>query len=775
MRKIFNLLFILFIGTAVVFGQTQKININTIVIDGNKTADTGTIRFNSGLTAGNEISGESIQQAVRNLWALHIFSDIQIYVTGQSLDGIDLLIKVKEYPRLRNVVIKGQDKLSEKEVKEELQTYRSMVVSPYKISKMKKTLLNKYQEDGYLLAEVKIDTVSDAKNFVNLQVDIDEGEEVQVEKIHFHDNENFDDDDLRDAMNDTKEDRWWRSADFDPKKYTKDKELVVEFLKNNGFRDAEVVRDSISYNDKKTDLYIDIWVNEGRKYHFGKLSFEGTTLFKDEQLVAALDIDRGDVYDQKKYDEGMRDRVQKMYYDQGYLFANIQPKETPVSEDTLDIKFNIIEGHIVRVKEIIIQGNTKTDEKVIRREFKIHPGDIFNSSKLERSIRNITVLNYFAYANPNVKMLPNDDKNVNLVLDIKEKSTDMANMSAGYSQRDGMIGTLGLTFNNFSMAHPLAGGGGQRLVFDWQFGSIYRSISVSFTEPWMFDTPTLGGFSIFDTRRGGGYYPWDQNDRGASIHIGRQFFWPDNFFRGDLITRYSLSSITNIRDAELSESYSKYYGSSGASTQLSMTAILSRDSRNSAEFPTQGSKHSLSVELSGGPFGGDQDFIKPVFDVEWFVPLPFGLVLYSHNKYGMIRPLTKNTRILYGEYFYLGGSGLGFSEGLRGYDDGQVGPLTATGSPKGGRSMIKNTVELRFPIAPNPTIFGLLFAEAGNTWEDISQTDPFDLRRSLGAGVRLFMPMIGIIGIDFGYGFDYENTFGQKNGQWKVHFQFGRF
>ena len=775
MRKILGLLFILLLSVNSLLAQTQKIRINSITIEGNKTADTGTIRFNSGLSAGQEIGGEDIQQAIRNLWALHIFSDIQVYVTNQSMDGLDLLIKVQEYPRLREVKISGQDKLSEKEVKEELNTYRSMVVSPYKIAKMKKALLAKYQDEGYLLAEVQIDTVKAGKNYVNLMVKIDEGDEVQVEKIRFHDNEKIDADDLKDAMNDTKEDRWWRSADFDPKKYKADKELVIQYYKNNGYRDAEIVKDSISYNDKKTELYIDIWVSEGNKYYFGDISFEGSTLFSQEQLKVALDIEKGDVYDQKKYDEGLRDRIQKMYYDQGYLFANIQPLETPKSSDTLDIHFNITEGHVVRVKEILIQGNTKTNEKVIRREFKIHPGDVFNSSKLERSIRDVTVLNYFAYANPNVKLLPNDDKNVNLVLDVKEKSTDMANMSAGYSQRDGMIGTLGLTFNNFSLAHPLSGGDGQRLVFDWQFGTIYRSISVSFTEPWMFDTPTLGGFSVFDTRRGGGYYPWDQTDRGGSIHLGRRFFWPDNYFRGDLILRYSLSSISNIRDPELADRYESYYGKKGASTQLSVTQIFSRDSRNSAEFPTQGSRNSLSLELSGGPLGGDQDFFKPVFSSEWFIPLPFGLVLYSHNKFGVIQPLTKQTHILYGEFFYLGGSGLGFSEGLRGYDDGQVGPLTSGGSPIGGHSMVKNTLELRFPIAPNPTIFGLLFAEGGNSWQEISQTNPFDLRRSLGAGVRLFMPMIGIIGIDFGYGFDYYNQYGQRKGKWKVHFQFGRF
>lgn len=754
-------------------GQAQKIKINSIVVKGN-TVDASSIRLNSGLTAGMEITGEDLQQAVRSLWALRIFSDVQIYIQNQSAEGIDLLIKVEEFPRLGNVSIEGYDELSEKEVQESLNTYRGMVVTPYKIFKMKNTLLDKYKEEGYLLAEVDIDTVHAKTNRVDLLVDIREGREVQVETISFHNNENFEDDKLRGQMDDIKEDRWWRGADFDHKKFEADKERIVQFYKENGFRDAEVIKDSLSYSEDKSDLFIDIWVYEGNKYYFGDIAFEGNVIFSNEELQTAMDIRKGDTYDQKKFDEGIQTRVKTMYYNQGYLFANVIPREIPVSEDTLDVLFRIIEGNVVHVKEVVIGGNTKTHEKVIRREFRLHPGDVFNSAKLERSIRDVMILNYFANVNPDVRLIENDTKNVNLRVDVEEKSTDMASMSAGYSQRDGMIGSLGLTFNNFSMAHPFSGGDGQRLSFDWQFGRIYRSISLSFTEPWLFGTPTLGGFSIFNTRTGGGFYPWDRRDRGGTVRIGRRFYWPDNYFRGDWIVRYAQTSITNIRDADLLARY-QASGIAGNTTQLSLTQIISRDSRNNPEFPTRGSSHSFMTEISGGPFGGDQDFFKSIFTAEWFIPLPFGLVLYSHNKYGVIEELIDNSLILFGEYFYIGGSGLGFAEGLRGYDDGQVGPLTTGGSPLGGKVMLKNSLELRFQIAPNPTIFGLFFAEGGNAWEHLDQANPFELRRSVGTGVRLFMPMIGIIGIDFGYGFDYYDQYGKREGQWKVHFQFGRF
>ncbi len=760
----------------VLHAQTQELKINSIQIEGNETADADMIRQNSGLSAGMVITGEDLQQATKNLWSLGIFSDIKIYVTNQSFDGIDLLIRVKEYPKLNQLKLSGYDELSKDDIEDEINTYSGMVVSSHKMFNIKKKLEKKYQEKGYLLAEVEIDTNYVAENRVNMAIHIDEGEEVQVEKIRFHGNEYFEDDALRDAMEHIQEDRWWRGADFDPKKFEKDKQKIVSYCKENGYRDAEIIRDSLSYSNDKSDLYIDIWIREGNKYYFGDITFEGNEIFSDAELQNALDIQKGDIYNQKKYNEGIRDRMQKLYWNQGYLFANIQPREIPVSQDTLDINFTITEGHVVRVKEIVINGNTKTHEKVIRREFKLHPGDVFNSAKLERSVRDVTILNYFSKATPDVQMLPNDDKHVNLLLNVAEKSTDMANMSAGYSQRDGLIGSLGLTFNNFSLSHPFSGGDGQRFVIDWQFGRIYRSFSISFTEPWLFNTPTLGGFSLFDTRTGGGWYPWDRKDRGFSLRLGRRFYWPDTYFRGDWILRFAQTSISNISDPELLRRYT-LYGQEGRTQQISFTQIISRDSRNNPEFPTRGSEHSLTTEISGGPLGGNHHFFKGIVKTDWFIPLPLGLVLYSHNKYGIIEQLRENSLILFGEYFYMGGSGLGFAEGLRGYADGTVGPQSGRGQPLGGKAMAKNTLELRFPISPNPTIFGLMFAEAGNTWEEISEFSPFNLRRSLGVGVRLFMPMIGIIGIDFGYGFNGEqDVYGvRKRSGWEVHFQFGRF
>jgi outer membrane protein insertion porin family len=672
--------------------QVNRIKIASIVVEGNKTAEASSIRLNSGLMVGQEIGGEDIQSAVKNLWALGIFSDIQILVSNQTSAGLDLIIRVAEYPRLRKVDIKGNDELDKDDIEKEIAVYKGMKVSDYKLYKVRQAIEKMYSKKGYLLATVNVDTISADPGFVDLRIEISEGKEVQIEKIRFHGNAVLEEGDLRGAMEETKEDRWWRSADFDEKKYTADLEKVLEYCRENGYRDAEILRDSISYSPDKQDMFIDIWVYEGEKYYFGTIDFTGSTIFTKEELAFSLDIKKGDSYDQKKYNKGITERLQKMYYDQGYLFAQIQPLENPVGKDTLDVNFNITEGNVVTINEINIIGNTKTNEKVIRREFKLQPGDIFNSGRLERSIRDITILNYFSNAIPNVLLIENDNTKVNLEVKVEEKSTDMANMSAGYSQRDGFIGSLGLAFNNFSIAHPFTSGDGQRLSLDWQFGLIYRSVSVSFTEPWLFNTPTLGGFSVYNTRTGGGYYPWDRRDIGVSLHIGRRFYWPDNYFRGDWIVRYSKSSISNISDPELLR---LYMGEGGFRNvrQISLTQIFSRDSRDQPEFPTRGSIHSLSVQLSGGPLGGDSDYLKSILSLEWFIPMPLGFVLYSKNMYGVLEKLRTPTSILYGEYFYLGGSGLSFAEGLRGYDDGQVGPVTSNGSPIGGRSMVKNTLE----------------------------------------------------------------------------------
>ncbi|MCB0265765.1 MAG: outer membrane protein assembly factor BamA [Calditrichaeota bacterium] len=746
--------------------QTQQFRINTIKIEGNETADSTLILLNSGLIRSSYVSGDNIQRAIRNLWQLNIFSNVQVLAERQSGNNIDLIIRVEEYPRLEGWTVVGNDKLKKKEIDKEIGFYRGMVFTPFAVYKAQRDLVKKYKDEGYLLATVSIDTSFSENDRVIANLNVKEGKKVQIKRIQVLGAEELDPKDLRKSFKEIKEKRWWRGADFDREKYETDQQNLLAFCRKNGFRDAEIVRDSIYYSEDKRDLFIDVYIEEGRRYYFGDVSFEGNTVFTEPILRTQLLFEKGDIYNQEDFEKSIRENIQNLYYNQGYLFANILPLEVPVSEDTVDIKIRINEGNVVRIKEIIVKGNTKTNEKVVRREFKIFPGDVFNRSKLERSVRDVWVLNYFANVVPDVKLLPDDEEHVNLEVTIEERSTDTANMSAGYSQRDGFIGSVGFSLNNFSLKRPLTGGDGQRLTFQWDFGRYYRNLSLSFIEPWTFGSTTLTGFSIFSTRYNGSFRPWDGEERGGSVQLGRRFRWPDNYFRGDWILRIAENRILEVRNEEL---LNRFLFARENSMQISLTQVIRRDSRNRPEFPTAGSVFNLRTKLAGGPLQGDEDFIKNDFTLEWYVPMKYGLVFFLENRMASIAGLTKGYYINPNELFFMGGSGLGFSESLRGYDDGRVGPTS------GGTAMARFTAEVRFPIAPNPTIFGLMFMEAGNVWDNFSEADFSTLKRSIGFGARLFMPLLGIIGVDFGYGYDYYDNLGNRKGDWKVHFKFGQF
>jgi outer membrane protein insertion porin family len=781
-RLAIPIIIFLFASPVLFAQQQQTIKINRLRVEGNVLSDPTTIRLNSGLSEGATVVMEDIQQALRNLWALKLFSDIEIIIEQQSLSGIDLLIRVAEHPRLNKVLIRGNDALSTEDINEIIVFYRGMVISPGRLYRAERQLLARYKSEGYQLAKVNIDTSMTSNGRVNVNLDIEEGPEVQVEKITLHGNKAFSQDEIKDAFEEIKEDRWWRSADYDRKKYREDLENLVKFYKDNGYRDVEIVKDSLSFSDDGSDMYIDIWIYEGNQYYFGDITFAGNTSFDEELLKNALGIERGDPYNLTEFEEAFRQNLQNVYYNEGYLFARIQPVETPVRGDTLDIHFDINEGNVVTIREVLIKGNTKTEDRVVRREMKLFPGDKFNNALLERSARDIWVMNFFGNVVPDIKLIEGNDAEIDLEITVEEKSTDTANMSAGYSQRDGLIGSIGLSLNNFSLAHPLSGGAGQRLTFDWQFGQVYRSISLTFIEPWLFDTPTKAGFSVYNSFSGSlQFYGYEQRRIGGSLFFGRRFSWPDNFTRGDWSLIYSEINL-NYDAALTGNSYYQFYvGSESDPTtfkSIGVRQVLSRDTRNRPEFPTNGSVIAWTIDVRYGPNVDRieyEKYLKNELAFEWYTPSLFETVLVSRVKMGIVNDFGPNSFLSQPSRFYIGGNGMGIAEALRGYDDGSVGPRSTSGLAVGGRSLFFTGLEWRFQIAPNPTIYGLFFAEAGNVWLTPNQFVPTDLSRSAGAGIRLFMPLVGIIGIDFGYGFDNVNVFGERKGDWKIHFQFGRF
>jgi outer membrane protein insertion porin family len=767
-----------------------KIRLLGLSVEGHKTADQGLILANSGMVVGSEITGDDIQLAIRQIWNLGLFSDVRIMLDKELPEGAILKIVVEEFPRLEKIEVSGNKKLKKGDIEKLLDFFPGQVLRPDQTNEARNKLIDKYAEDGYLLAKIEISSAQDeATNRQILKFSILEGPKVKIDKITFYGNEahekklgtgkkitnalfgwlplgsNLTDRKLRKQMKETHQKGLFRSGEFNREKFDEDLQNVVTYYRNHGFRDATVLADSLRYSQDRRKLAIDIYMDEGVRYYFGNFSFTGNTLYAEKELQRQLLVKPGEIYHAEKLEASVRDHLTNMYYDRGYIYANVSPVEIPVGLDTINVHFRIFEGNAFKVRLINIEGNTKTKEHIIRREFVLNPGDTFDVSKLRRSAREVTILNYFSNIVPDVQ--PVNDDEVDLYFRVEEKSTDQVQVSAGYSQRDGVIGSLGFTMPNLF-------GNGQSLSLDWQFGRIYRTFSLSITEPWFLNSPTLLGVSFFHTRRGGTYYGFDEKIMGGSLRVGRRLRWPDDYFRIDWIYRLERAVYSNFTSS-FAASNPRGLIEDVPRVSSGLTTILTRDSRDNPEFPTTGSVNRYSVEVAGGPFFGNDQFHKHTFSSEFYTPVLGKLVLYSDTEMGVIGQLNNSIQAVpYIEQFFMGGAGLSLGIPLRGYDERMVGPQSGQYA-EGGKVMFKQSLELRLPVVYNPTIFVLGFTEAGNVWHNLQVTDMFDLRRSVGLGVRLYMPMIGLIGLDYGYGLDYYNpTTGQRHGEWVPHFQFGR-
>lgn len=752
-----------------------------ISVEGNQFADPAAIIANSGLKVGDEIAvpGDQVAQAVRRLWSLRLFEDVQVTIDRKVGNGAYLLLTVKELPRFERIEFTGRKEVSEDDINKKINLVRGQIFAPQEAVRIKKEIRKLYEKEGYLLAEITVEPVplDTSKNRIVLHVTINEGNEVQVDRIRFEGNAAFTQGDLRGAMEETSEKHWWKfwsSAKFEAKKYDEDKKKIVEFYRKNGYRDAQIVSDTLTYSADKEDMTILIRLNEGAQYKIHRIAWQGNTVYTAAELNERLNMVPGDVYNAEKFERNLRGNeaqndVSSLYLDNGYLRINLEPTETRVGEDSLDVTISVYEMNQFRIGHVGIKGNTKTQEKVIRRELYTRPGEFFSRTNIVRSIRQLSVLNYF---NPE-KIKPDyqltDDKTVDLTYEVEEKSSDNVNASVGYSGAFGVTGALGFTINNFSISEPFTGGAGQILNFEWQFGeaSRFRTFSVGFTEPWLFGQPTLLGVSLFDTRQ---FYTFDLQQTGVSIRIGRRFKWPDDYFRGDWILNGQQNDVRDGRGI-----YAE-----GKTSQVSLTQVISRNSIDNPVFPVIGSNVSLSIQVSGGPLlPGNIDFHKWVFSSEWYMPMfnSSRVALYLSSTYGYVAPFSSTSIIPPIDLFFMGGTGLGYvsTTPLRGYEDQSVGVRNANGSIIGGHAMTKQTLELRFALSMNPIpIYFLGFAEGGNVFQSMSRADFFDLKRSAGLGARLQINPIGLIGFDYGYGFDDVFPLDGKPDGWHFHFVFGR-
>jgi outer membrane protein insertion porin family len=529
-------------------------------------------------------------------------------------------------------------------------------------------------------------------------------------------------------------------------------------------------------------------VDEGEKYKYRNFTWEGNTLYETEILDKALNLSSGDAFSQSGFDKAVFEEVQSLYMDRGYLYSNIEPFFTPVGEDSIDVHFSITENNQVYIRNINIYGNEKTRENVIRRELDVFPGDLFRRTLLQRSMRKLHVLNYFDPTSLSPNVVPVDEDEVDLDITLEEKSSDKASANVGFTGIYGMTGGGNIEFNNFL-------GKGQVLSFGFDIGTQmsvynaygtpakYESFHVRFMDPMFKDTPNRIGFSLGYQFRGQGnsyyFYPFDQRTRYGSLQWGRRLKWPDDYFRA--FWEITVRQTEYMGDEDVLEDY---IGSFRKSTGINLTQSISRDSRDRAEFPTQGSTASIVSTFSGGSLGGDEHYHKHVLSLDWYTPTFWKFVLTSSLKMGMIRKLDVGQEFTYippYERFIMGGNGIPYGIMLRGYPDNSIGPLTAQGRGIGGNTVAKYSTEFRFPFSENPVVYAMLFAEAGGVWNDTNlmqslgfpRRDPLELKRSAGIGIRFFMPMIGQLGFDMGYGFDDISGDGEPQG-WEYTIIFGR-
>ena len=552
--KINKIIFFIIFIPVITVCQVQKISIQSVIVEGvNRLTPEDVIRA-SRLYKGRDINMEDIQKSIKTLWNLRQFQDIQVFVDEESAEGVALRIVVVELPILEEYVIKGNKKLSKTSIEDELELNIGQLVSEYDIFEAKKAIENKYKESQYHNTNIDITTEAGQKDFTKkLIINIKENKKTKIRRIEIEGNKSISKRSILRQLKKTKAKKWylpWRGG-FEKTEFDEDLKNLRSYYTRKGFRDFYITDKSVNLTENNKGLRIVLKIHEGPKYYFRNFSWDGNIVHSDKELQDRLGFEKGDTYNEEKFTQSISESVSPLYMDEGYFHFMINPVITPVGDDSLDVQFNIVENQIVRIRKINITGNDKTHENVVRRELRMYPGDIFNRKKLIDSYRDIIILQYFENVTPDVKPVGVDQIDINL--DLIEKSADKANFSMGYNGTYGLTGGGGVEFRNFR-------GRGQTLSINYHLGigSItpsnqfnsgytptssgnaagYQSFSLSFMYPWILDTPNLLGISFYYQERcqgTGNYLPFDIKSKGGSVRWGRRFNWPDRFFRGTWI------------------------------------------------------------------------------------------------------------------------------------------------------------------------------------------------------------------------------------------------
>ena len=732
--------------TAITVSAALALPLGEIQVEGNSYVSDSLIIRSFGGSRGFDLPPMAVSQGVLNLFNLGYFSEVEVLADTLE-DNVNLLIRVSENHILSDYSFENPGELDVGDARDTLRLLPGQTVSGMDVERARQVILGLYQEEHRHLAEVDIRwEAPDQGGRSELVFVCRQGPDVRVGEIVFEGNEAFSDDDLRGEMG-THEDTFWRSGRLRESELREDRTKIEDYYGRRGYPYARITGIQREIMEDGRHLRLTISVQEGKRYLFGQLGFAGNQHVPDSLLQRTLEVETGDEFDSEKLQKTM-ENIYQVLQDRGYFYAQVNPAVEPVNDSTLAMEFQIEEGERAHIRRVDIVGNTRTHDNVIRRELKIYPGDLFTRTSLMRSIRNAYYLNYFNNVIPDFRMIEGSS-DIDLIVEVEEKTTGRAGIGAGYSGNEGLNGYLELGESNLF-------GRGQSIGINYTFSKTRHDVQLSFTEPWFRDTPlTLGG-EVFHTTTD--YDKYDRRRTGGAVTVGRPVPWVDFL---SVSTRYMLEKV-NVYNIT-SDSTSFYYDLRDYDWPRwtsSMRFTVLRDSRDRKVFPGEGSRNSLSAEFAGGALGGNIGFQKYLLDSAWHMPAFWKFFLTLRLRAGTIASLAGREPPAY-ELFELGGTGF---YGVRGYDDNSIGAVSGF-ETVGGRSMMILSAEYRFRVIDQLQLS--LFADAGDAWNSWSDTEFWDMNRGAGMGIRVEVPMLGVIGLDYAYGFD-----GPDRG-WRPHFQIG--
>ncbi len=822
------------------YANPKKYEIGGITVSGVQYLDNNVLIMLSGLTVGDMINvpGEEITKAIHSLWDQGLFENVKIVANRIEGNIIFLTIELQERPRMSSFSFGGLKKSEADNIRDKIKLTTGDVVTDNLIMRTQNTIKKYFTDKGYLDTEVDIDQIKDTlrPNHVRLQIDVKKNVKVKINSINITGNSEFDQqkvkkflkdtkekglfqpfghleylifdlvkdavtlrfsnmvDDTRDYINQNVRVRIFKSSKFIRDKYDADLINLIKKYNAVGYRDAKVIRDSVYRNPDKT-ISIDLDINEGRRYYFGNISWVGNTKYPDAFLNRILNLKKGDVYNWELLNSNLtfnmnEDDVSSLYMNEGYLFFQANPVEVRVENDSIDVEIRIYEGKQATVDKVTVKGNDRTNDHVIIRELRTLPGQLFSRSDIIRTSRELAQLRYFNPETINPVPTPNPaEGTVDIEYQVEETSSDQIELSGGWGYGK-IIGTLGVSFNNFSLRHlfdpkswrPVPMGDGQKLSLRLQsYGKGYISYNASFTEPW------LGGkkpnsfsvsyvhslYSSGTPKDAVGYYSFIIN--GITLGLGKRLTWPDDYFQIYLAANFQRYDLHNYTQIFAFGSGTGYYNN------FSWDIIWSRNSIDAPIYPRSGSLVSLALNITP-PYSAFSDrnyatltedekykwieYHKWGINITYFTPLEKSrkLILMARSKFGFLGDFNSSIGVTPFERYYLGGDGLSGSNnldgreiiGMRGYGNETLTPNYWKSSNQGGTIYGKYTLELRYPLSLNPsaTIYVATFLEAGNEWLKFTEFNPFNVYKSAGLGVRVYLPMFGILGLDWGYGFD---------------------